>query len=129
MEIVRASIEGWNAGDVDAWLEGAHPEVEWSSDVVRRLEGAEVVYRGPAEMRRYWDEWHSVWDVRIEPLEIRDLGDTVLVLGRILARGEASGADVDRPAAWVFEFEAGLVRRARAYLDPQQALEAVGAQP
>ena len=52
VETVRRSFEGWNRGDVDAWLEGAHPEIVWSSDVVRRVEGAEAVYRGTDEMRR-----------------------------------------------------------------------------
>ena len=97
VEIVRGSFDGWNRGDFDAWLEGAHPEIEWSSAIVRRVEGAEAVYRGMDGMRRYWDEWHAVWEVTIEILEIRDLGDTVLALGRIRTRGEASGIDLERP--------------------------------
>jgi ketosteroid isomerase-like protein len=91
VETVRRSLDGWNRGDVDAWLESAHPEIEWLSEVVRQLEGSERVYRGPAEMRQFWD-----------------------------------GINLERPVAYVFEFEAGLARRVRAYLDPQQALEAVG---
>jgi hypothetical protein len=33
--------------------------------------------------------------------------------------------DIARPIALVYEFEDGLIRRARAYLDQQQALHAV----
>jgi ketosteroid isomerase-like protein len=119
-------LDGWNRGDVEAWLQSAHPEIEWSSEIVRRVEGFETVYRGPAEMRRYWDEWHSVWEVMIDVSEIRDLGDTVVAFASIRARGEASGIDLERPVAYVFEFDGGLARKVRAYLDPHQALEAVG---
>jgi ketosteroid isomerase-like protein len=126
VERVRRSLDGWNRGDVEAWLQSAHPEIEWSSEIVRRVEGSETVYRGPAEMRRYWDEWHSVWEVMIDVFEIRDLGDTVVALASIRTRGEASGIDLERPVAYVFEFDGGLARKVRAYLDPQQALEAAG---
>ena len=126
VENVRRSFEGWNHGDFDAWLEGAHPEIEWSSAIVRRMEGAETVYRGTDGMRRYWDEWHAVWDVTIDVTETRDLGETVLVLARLHTHGRASGIDVDEPIAFVCEFDGGLARRVRAYLDPQQAIEAAG---
>ena len=126
VEIVRGSFEGWNRGDFDAWLEGAHPEIEWSSAIVRRVEGAEAVYRGTDGMRRYWDEWHAVWDVTIHLTETRDLGEVVLALARLHTRGRASGAGVDQPIAFVFEFDGGLARQVRSYLDPQEAIEAAG---
>lgn len=126
VEVVRRSLDGWNRGDVDAWLQSPHPEIEWFSEIARRMEGAETVYRGTAEMRRFWDEWHAIWDLTIEVSEIRDLGDTVLVIGHIRTRGKASRIDLEQPVAYVFEFDEGLVRRIRAYLDPSQALEALG---
>ena len=112
-------------GDVDAWLESAHPEIEFYSEIARRMEGAETVSRGLAGLRRFWDDWHAVWSMTIEVAELRDLGDTVVVIGRMLARGAASGVDLEQPVAYVFEFEGGLARTVRAYLDPQLALEAV----
>jgi ketosteroid isomerase-like protein len=77
-------------------------------------------------MRRFWEEWHSVWDLAIDVSEIRDLGDTVLALGRIRARGKTSGVDLDEAVGYVFEFDEGLIRKSRAYLDPSEALEAAG---
>ena len=126
VETVRRSLDAWNRGDVDAWLEAAHPDIEWVSEVAMRLEGAATVFRGMAGMRDYWDDWHSVWNVTIDVSEIRDLGDTVVALAQVRTRGEASGIDIERPVAYVFEFEGALARKARAYLDPQEALEAVG---
>jgi ketosteroid isomerase-like protein len=126
VEAVRQNLDAWNRGDVDGWLASSHPQVEWISEIARRVEGSELVYRGHEGLRRYWDEWHSVWEVTVELEETVDLGDTVLALGRVRAHGEASGVDLDTPIAFVFEFEEGLARRARAYLDQQEALDAVG---
>jgi hypothetical protein len=61
------------------------------------------VYRGVDEVRRYWDEWHALWDVTIEVTEVRDLGDTVLALARLKTHGEVSGVDLESPIAYVFE--------------------------
>ena len=126
VEVVRRCLDGWNRGDVDAWLDGAHPDIEWHSEVRERMEGGEAPVRGLDGMRGFWDEWHSIWELTIDVAEMRDLGDTVLVLGTFRTRGEASGVDLEQPVAYVFEFEEGLARRVRAYLDPQLALEALG---
>lgn len=126
VDTVCRNLEAWHVGDIEAWLETAHPDVEWVSDIARRVEDPELVYRAHDGVRRYWDDWHSVWDVTIDVEEIRDLGDTILALGRVGALGEASGIGLDGPIALVYEFEDGLIRRARAYLDQQQALDAVG---
>jgi ketosteroid isomerase-like protein len=126
VETVRRCLEGWNRGDFDGWLELSHPEIEWSSEVTMRMEGSQTVFRGRDGLRRYWDEWHSLWDVRIDPTQIRDLGAAVLVIARTRTQVEASGIDIDAPVAYVFEFEGSLARRVRSYLDPSKALEAVG---
>jgi ketosteroid isomerase-like protein len=122
---VRASLDAWNRGDVDGWLKAAHPEVEWVSEVAQRMEGSDTVYRGDAELRRFWDEWHSLWNVVIDVTEFLDAGDTVVALANVRARGDASGVNVETPIAYVFQFEDGLVRRARAYFDRQEALDSV----
>jgi ketosteroid isomerase-like protein len=36
------------------------------------------------------------------------------------------GAEMEQPIGYVFEFEDGLARRARSYIDPDRALEAAG---
>ena len=125
VEIVRACLDAWNRRDVDAWLEAAHPEIEWVSQIAQSLEGAETVYRGDAGLRRFWDEWHALWDVTIDVTETIDRGDTVVALATVHTRGDASGIEVERPIAYVFEFENGLARRARAYFDQQEALNSV----
>ena len=126
VEVARRSLDAWNRGDLDAWLETGHPEIEWISGIATEVSGTDQVFRGEAEMRGFWDEWHSLWDLTIEVSEIRDLGDTVVTLGRIRTRGKTSGIDLERPVAYVFQLEGGLIRQARAYQAPDKALEAAG---
>ena len=99
--------------------------IEWHSAIVQSVEGSEAVYRGHAGLRRYWDEWHALWDVTIEITQTYDHGDTVLALANVHTRGEAGRVDLERPIAFAFEFEGGLARRTRAYFDQQEALDSV----
>jgi ketosteroid isomerase-like protein len=124
--VVREAFDAWNRGDEEGWLKPLHPEIEWSSAISKEVDGKETVWRGEAELRRFWDEWHAVWDMAIEISELRELGDRVLVLARIQVHGKASGVEVVRAAGYVVDFEGDLIRRARAYLSTDEALEAVG---
>jgi ketosteroid isomerase-like protein len=126
VDVVRRAVDGWNRGDVDAWMEAAHPEVEWSSGIQRLVEGTRTVWRGRDEVRRFWDEWHALWDLSIQISEFRDIGDTIVALGRMQIRGKASGIDLDQSVAYVVEFDGGLIRKMSAYLDEAEALEAAG---
>jgi ketosteroid isomerase-like protein len=126
VEVIRRLVDAWNGGDREGWLAPSHPEVEWSSGILRQVEGGDAVHRGRTGIAQYWDDWHALWDLNIEVSEMRDLGDTVLVLGQLRTRGKASGAEVERPVGYTFQFEDGLVRRARAYLSPEEALQAAG---
>jgi ketosteroid isomerase-like protein len=123
---VHWSLDAWNRGEIDTWLEAAHPEIEWISELAQRFEGSQTVYRGDAGLRRYWREWHQLWDVAIEIEETFDLGNTVLVLAHVEAHGEASGVALEQPMAYVFEFEDGMARRVRSFFDQQEARAAVG---
>jgi ketosteroid isomerase-like protein len=109
VDAVRRSLAGWNSDDFDECASIAHPDIEW----------------GVAGLRSYWDEWHELWDVRLEPTEIRDLGDTVLVLAMTSARGDSSGVGFEQLMGYVYEFEDGMARRVRSYHDPDDALAAV----
>jgi ketosteroid isomerase-like protein len=71
-------------------------------------------------MRNHWEE------VRVFTDELRDLGDRVLLLGRVQGRGRGSGLQVDSPLAVVFDFHGDKISRGRTYLDPGAALRAAG---
>lgn len=126
VETVRRVLDAWNRGDREGWLAPSHPDVEWSSAIARELEGAGTAAKGHDALRRFWDEWHALWDVEIHVSEVRDAGDTVVALGWMRTRGRSSGAVAERPVGYVVEFEGGLVRRIAAYLSPEEALAVAG---
>ena len=76
--------------------------VPWG--LVRALDGGgpyrgrEGVEKWVADIRDNWEELQAL------PQEFRDLGDRVLVLGRLRARGKGSGAPVDTPFASILSF-------------------------
>ena len=127
VEIVRSCIEEWNRGDFDWWFRRCHPDAEFHSSLTRRSEGGEGAWRGTAEVRRFVDALQGVWEeLSFEVSETRNVGDSVVALGTVKARGRASGVALESPIAYVFEFDGGLVQKTAAYLDHEEALKAVG---
>ena len=60
--------------------------------------GREGVEKFAADTRENWEELQSL------PEEFRDLGDRVLVLGRMKGRGKGSGVPVDSPYVTILDF-------------------------
>lgn len=83
--------------------------------------------RGRDGMEAYFREVEETWaDYRLVADEVRDLGDQVLVIGRIEVRGRASGLLTATPWGCVFQLRDGKLARAQAYLDHSDALQAAG---
>ena len=83
-------------------------------------------YVGREGMRKYHDDVARVWkELEVTPTEIRDVGDAVLVLGRVYGRAEG-GYIQDSPAQWVMRFEAGHVRWIHVYTNRAAAFAEVG---
>ena len=126
VEAVRRSLAAWDRGDFDAFVQDWHPESEFFSAFMVQGEGDTRAFRGLQGMRQYWDEWHSLWDLRVEVSETRDLGDAVLVVAGMKVRGKGSGVEIESPLAYVYEFDDGLFRKVHTYLNLTEALKAVG---
>jgi ketosteroid isomerase-like protein len=120
-----ASIDAWNRGDLDAWLELAADE--WQTTAT--FPGIEPVYRGREGMRAIWDylrgPWESAASIQIDVDRVEDLGDTVLVLTTLRGRGEQEGAETTMQVGYVLTDEDGFLRL-RNYLSWDEALRAVG---
>ena len=65
-------------------------------------------------------------EIQATPSELRDLGERVVAIGRLRARGKESGAITESAIAWIVKFDGGKVIRVREYLDPKEALAAAG---
>ncbi len=125
-ERFRRAFAAWNEGDFDRFLEEAHPDMEYSPGiVVSRAEGEPVVYRGRDEMRRFFDEWHSVWRSELTVLGNEEFGDRILVTGRMRMTGGQSGVSVEQRVAFIGEAEDGLLRRLWSYPSEEAARAAL----
>jgi ketosteroid isomerase-like protein len=60
--------------------------------------------------------------------EIHEVGELVVALGHIHARGGSSGVSLDSPSGWVVSIRDGRIASMHGYLDHEQALEAARAQ-
>ena len=127
VETMRRGIEAWNRRDLEGWLERATPDVEWIPASPAAVERS--VYRGQEEVRQafavIWETWE---EFRCEESEIRDLGDTLLWLGRVHARGRASHVELEHDFAIHLIARDGKVSRSEAFLSWQEGLEAAGLQ-
>ena len=125
VEICKRAFKVFERLDVEAGLEYVDPEIMFQSAIVSGASGK--TFRGYDGLREWAAESEAAFDeLRTVPEEFRDLGDDVLVLGRVLARGRGSGVPVESPAAFLCTLRDGRMVRVRGYLNWDEALEAAG---
>src|SRR6476660_7401236 len=125
VENVRRSLEATNRGDIEQALTYVYSDGELHSAIIGGAEGN--VYCGHDGFRRWYAETEATFDeLRTELTEFRDLGDRVVGLGHIYARGRESGAELDSATGWVFTLRNCKVLKAEGFLSPDEAPKAVG---
>jgi ketosteroid isomerase-like protein len=125
VEIIKRGIDAFNRRDVDVLADLTTQDFEWFPALPGVVEGDG--YLGREGIETYFDEIRSTWEgLRVLGDELRDLGDSVLVVGRTEGRGRASGVHVDSPLGIIFDFRRAKISRVRAYLDHGEALRAAG---
>jgi ketosteroid isomerase-like protein len=125
---VRDGLEAWNRRDWDVALAGLHPDCEVHPPRKFVESGLiEACYRGPAGYREFVSSWSEVFgpDLRLEPVELIDFGDRIVVLADVPGRGQGSGAPFTQQWAFVSTWRDGSVIHHQQYLDHAEALEAV----
>jgi ketosteroid isomerase-like protein len=130
VETVKRALEAWNADDLDAFLAEVHPDVEWHPSLEPALEGEATTYKGHEGVRRAWAEYRGETFERLTPQieEVRDLGETVLALGRFVVTGRATHIEFDTEAGQIATFRDGKIATVHDYLSHREALEAAGLQ-
>ena len=100
VELVRRGYESWNRGDRQWVLDHMSRNVEWITPPEDPEPGT---YRGYEGLERFWAQWRAaVGQLRLEPQEIIDAGDRVLVVALRSGRGEHSGLDISDHVLQVF---------------------------
>jgi SnoaL-like domain len=126
VERYRRANDAWNRGALDEWLDGISPG--WELVTGGAFPGLDPVYRGPEGALELWEALRGAWDsqgLHIEIERIEDLGDMVLALLTMRARGKESGVDVAIKWAHIITYGSGS-QQIRSYANWDEALEAVG---
>ena len=127
VENARLAIEAWNRQDLPAFLETWDHEAEWRPAFPAGTEGSGAVFRGREEIALAWHGVREAWsEYQVSADEARMVGDALLVLGRIHARGAHSDVEIDAKWSAVVRFRGGKAISAWDWLDHDRALKAVG---
>jgi ketosteroid isomerase-like protein len=127
VEAFKRAVRANNRRDVEAFLEELDPEVEWHPGLPALLGGEATVYRRHEGARAMFGDLYGAFaEIQFEFPEIRDLGDRLLAIGYMRARGKESGAKMESAWAYLVEFKDGKAIVIRTFLDPQEALKAAG---
>ncbi len=123
-EVVRRIYAAFARRDLAALSELSDPQLEfWPATA--RVAGRDGPYRGRDGLRDYLDDVARVWEeLRIEPDDFREVGDLVVVTGRVYAWG--AGRVVDAPAGWVWRVRDARIVWGRIFDSRRQALVAAG---
>jgi ketosteroid isomerase-like protein len=126
---VRLSAEAFNRRDLDVLLVRCHPDYElYPAHEFVAAGFMPPCYRGPEGWHAHVSDWSDVWgpDIRLEPLEVIDLGTRVVVLYNVPVRAQASGVPLTGKWATIGTLKDGRLIRDQVYLDHAEALAAAG---
>ena len=125
VELVSRSIEAWNQRDHKTLMSYTTSDVQWEAGGPAAVE--KPFYSGRDELARgteaLWETWE---EFRLQETEVRDLGGSVLWIGRMHLKGGASHVELDQEFAVRFSVCDGAIARGQAFLSVQEALEAAG---
>jgi ketosteroid isomerase-like protein len=128
VEIVRASFEAWNAGDMDAFRELHDPDaIPTPSCGWMRIGPEPGPYVGREAMMREFEQLRQTWDGRdtSEPIgDFIDVGDRVAL--RFIWRGAGQGPEAELELTVIWTVRQGRILAADYFRDYAEALEALG---
>ncbi len=128
VEIVLRTFEALNRGDIDQAL-AQEADDDFVMDWSNSIGPAKGVYRGKAEIRRFWGWFADAFDViDWEPQEFIEIGEgRLIVVTRTRVRGRGSGVAAEVVGAQLWTIRAtGKVGRIVMYQSKAEALEAAG---
>ena len=118
----------WNGGEVDLMADYYADDAE--VDTTAAVPDGRV-YTGRAKFLHYFHEQWNAWErLRMEPVEVLDLGDGRFVVEvRMSGKGRSSGIEIDQKLGLVYtmRLEDGKVARVQMFPSRDAALDAAGA--
>ena len=121
--MVRAAIDAYNRGDVDAAFKDVIPDFEYDQT---RAVGIDRGVFNLEQFRSLLTTFANSWEsFTIGADELIDAGDDVVMPFTNVARGR-DGIEVQARGVWVWTIRDGSIVRACLYQERHQALEAAG---
>jgi ketosteroid isomerase-like protein len=128
IDVVLASIDALNAGDLDAQIATYAPDAVIVFDPAgagNMVLPDHLVGREP--LRRELKPWYEALGFWYTPSEVRAVGDDqVLCRGKLGGTGVASGIEVHDSVSTLFTLHDGLITRLEFYREHDDALKAAG---
>jgi ketosteroid isomerase-like protein len=124
LEIVRRTMDAYNARDLARYLQDVSESVRFQS----RFSAIDsVIYTGHADMRRYFANLDEVWSRYEMQLErMVPGGDRVAALCHLYAVGRDSELQLEEYPGVVFTIEAGTIVQIDSYQTHAETLAAMG---
>ncbi len=131
---LRAFLETWGR---EPWTPEAWQQEEmidmsfFDPDVIYEdttlPDHAGEAYRGHEGVLRAAQRWvePNEW-LLVELKQVVEAGDRLVSIHRLRSKARYTGIEFDTPLAYLWTFRDGKVIHVQSYLDPEQALEAVG---
>jgi ketosteroid isomerase-like protein len=124
-ELVRGLLERWNARDLPAevLVEYAHPDMvlDLTANVLNP-----GTFQGLEGFRSFEEQVGEAWaEFRMEPEEVFERDDVVVVLVRAVGKGRESGVEIEDHVAMVAEVRDGRIAVLRVEPDREAALRLV----
>jgi ketosteroid isomerase-like protein len=128
VEVARSAMDAMKRGDADAMDGLAHADYEFQTTSALPNAG---VYAGLDSVMSFSREFDETWETfSLEEQEVRERGDTVVILGRASAKGKSSGVALETSVGYVHTLRDGKLARTQVFFDHADAIEAAGvAQP
>jgi ketosteroid isomerase-like protein len=124
LEVVQSLFDAWFRGDEVAQSALVDPEVvvtQFPEQVDARP------YEGREGFRAVVADWVDTWDdYSLEILDMREIGEHVVVSLHQAGRGKTSGARMEGDTWFVVTLRDGRVTRLQMFSSEAQALEAAG---
>ncbi len=125
VELARRSFEAWNQRDVAWFIDNGTEDFEFFPAIVTGVEGQGSAVRGEDQVRQHFADLDETWESFVlDQDEYREVGEQVVCIVRLRARGRGSGLEMDLPVAMALWFRGDKMARAQSFLDVDQALEA-----
>jgi ketosteroid isomerase-like protein len=125
VRFLRQGNAAANRRDFDVALRTFDPGIEWSPAQI--FPDPDPTYYGHDGYREVWRLLLDAFeDLRLDPKEVLDLGDHLLITTEISGHGTGSGVSIRQRMFLLYTLRQGLVVREDDFLDRSEALEAAG---